>query len=138
MAFTRKFMACLEHPSDCVSAPGLNVKFAVNANGSGLTYKWEYLPTDGDGSWRPLYQFDTAEIEITTYEFMSGYQYHCIITDELGMTVTSNPATITMIDFRVTSWTSETNVSVGHNAYLDFDVIGENLKLLINPTSGNE
>lgn len=77
---------------------GESAIFHVSAEGSSLTYRWQYLKPGG--SWTNLpssitgYNTDTLTVEAT--ETRNGYQYRCAVTSS-GTTLHSDAATLTVL-----------------------------------------
>ena len=69
--------------------------FEVTASGNGLKYQWQ-TSKDGGNTWvnsgMTGYNTDTLAVYATIDR--SGYKFRCIITDNTGATLTSNPATL--------------------------------------------
>lgn len=88
----------VQQPQDVTAVESANVLFAVTANGNGLTYQWQFLPT---GSWQQWSDTSvtgatTSQLTIQALSYRNGYQYHCVITDSNGNQVTSAEATLTV------------------------------------------
>ncbi len=73
-----------------------NVTFTVAAVGDGLTYQWYYrfdggawLKSSGEG-------YNTATLKTKLLAYRDGYEYKCVITDEDGNVVESDPASMTV------------------------------------------
>ncbi len=82
------------HPTNVTASDGASVSFTVKASGSGLSYQWQ-TRTSSSGSWSDMYGSTSATLKLTAYNYMSGYQYRCAVTN-LGGTVHSNAATLTI------------------------------------------
>ncbi len=76
---------------------GQTASFSVAATGSGtLTYQWQQSTDSGD-SWTDISGATNTIYTITTTTAdMSGYQYHCVVTDGSNNSVTSQAATLTV------------------------------------------
>lgn len=76
-------------PTDQIVALDATAVFAVEANGIGLTYQWEYKTS---ASWMvcSLTGNKTAKLSVKAIESRMGNYYRCVITDENGNTVTSD------------------------------------------------
>lgn len=89
----------LEHPKDQSGAANETAVFSVIAQGEGLTYAWQYSADSGK-KWNAsnFEGFDTDTQPVTIKSYRSGQMYRCVITDAYGNTVTSNAATLTMLE----------------------------------------
>ena len=86
------------NPEDVEGAAGENAVFTVAAEGSGLSYQWQYANA-GSSVWRAssMSGSDTPEITVPIASYRDGQKYRCVVTDRDGNSVTSESATITMI-----------------------------------------
>ncbi|MCD8134292.1 MAG: hypothetical protein LUE19_10660, partial [Clostridiales bacterium] len=84
-------------PSDYTGLVGSTATFTVEADGTGLTYQWQYLNAGGV-TWRDssMTGATTAALSVTMTEARDGQQYRCIVTDENGNSVTSEAATLSL------------------------------------------
>jgi len=73
---------------------GSRVEFEVVATGDGLTYQWQYK--DGEGAWTNWADKTKSVLTFNAIASRNGRQVRCVITDEHGMTVTSDAATLTI------------------------------------------
>ena len=82
-------------PEDYTGAVGDIASFTVEAQGDGLSYRWQYKSLR-DGKWYNANVTGataaTMSIEVTAAR--SGMQFRCKVTDSSGKTVTSAPATL--------------------------------------------
>ena len=76
---------------------GETVTFTVEAQGEGLTYKWEY--SRGNGVWynTKMEGVNTATLIVPVLLSRDGYQYRCTVTDMYGNSATSQAATLTVV-----------------------------------------
>ena len=79
-------------PKDVVTKKGETVEFAVEAEGTGLTYQWQYR-TSSTGSWRDFASATKASIKKVTGDW-DGWQVKCVIKDKTGNSQDSNIAKI--------------------------------------------
>lgn len=90
---TALYIPIMSQPVDCVDKVGKTAKFHVEAEGTGLTYKWQYYnghswsASNATGS-----NTNTLSIKIT--EARDAQEYRCIITDTRGAKVISNTVSI--------------------------------------------
>ncbi len=84
-------------PSNQSVTEGQTASFSVAATGNGtLTYQWQES-TDNGATWANISGANAATYTIeNTTTAMSGYQYHCVVTDENSTDVTSRAATLTV------------------------------------------
>ena len=84
-----------KHPADQTAAAGTTAVFTVAAEGQNLTYQWQYR-TSETGSWMTtrLTGSVTDTLSVPAVAARNGYQYRCIIMDELGNILYSDPATL--------------------------------------------
>lgn len=82
-------------PKDLTVSAGSTAVFSLTAKGSGLTFQW-YASTDGGKTWNKssLTGNKTRKLSVKASKGRNGYQYHCVITDSNGNTVTSDAATL--------------------------------------------
>ncbi len=85
-------------PQDAEGAAGENAVFTVEAEGSGLSYQWQYANA-GSSVWRAssLSGNDTPEITVPIASYRDGQKYRCVVTDKDGNSVTSGSAAVKMI-----------------------------------------
>ena len=83
-------LAITSHPKDYTGSVGSRVTFSVVAQGSGLSYQWQYY---SGGTW---INFGTnkSTASLTVSRSHNGVKYRCIVKDSSGKSVTSNVATI--------------------------------------------
>ena len=86
-------------PMNMGGPAGSTVQFHVAAEGTGLTYQWQYS-NNGGASWGNTsmsgYNTDTLSVGVVAYR--DGYQYRCIVTDHSGVSQTSSVATLRVGD----------------------------------------
>ena len=88
----------IQKQPNCVTVEeGQTAIFSVGATGTALQYQWQYS-TDSGKTWKnnTISGSNTASIQVETTLKKNGYQYHCIVTDENGKSVTSNTASLTV------------------------------------------
>ena len=87
------------HPSNVSTVSGKTVSFSIQATGNGLTYQWQ-TSKDGGKTWvnsglsgnKSQYLFVYATIE------RAGYKFRCVVFDKDGNTLTSNYATLIVVE----------------------------------------
>jgi len=84
-------------PSDYTGLAGTTATFTVEADGTGLTYQWQYL-TAGGTIWHDsgMDGADTAALSVAITAARDGQQYRCVITDEDGNMVVSDAVTLSV------------------------------------------
>ena len=94
--------AITQQPVNQTPCAGSSTSFAVAASGnSALVYQWQ-VDTDGSGvNWTSITDGTgtgtTYNIPATTLS-QNGYMYRVSVTDGAGVTTTSSPATLTVVD----------------------------------------
>lgn len=81
-------------PKSVTTAAGTKAVFTVTAEGSGLTYQWQYYNTE-TGSWTSAGS-TSARLEVTASAGISGRKYRCVIKNSLNNKVNSGSATLTV------------------------------------------
>ena len=79
-------------PKDVVTKKGETVEFSVEAEGTGLTYQWQYR-TSASGSWRNFASAAKPSIQKVTGDW-DGWQVKCVIKDKTGNSLDSNTVKI--------------------------------------------
>lgn len=78
-------------------AVGNKATFNVTANGSGLTYQWQYKSVTDDCWYDSIMPgADTASVTVKATTARNGYQYRCVVKDSNGKKLTSNAAKLTV------------------------------------------
>ena len=82
-----------ENPEDYYGFEGDSVVFTVKANGSGLTYQWQQSSDGGETWWNHNTATAVTERYVTTLSASADGRYvRCVITDDYGNSVISDPA----------------------------------------------
>lgn len=96
----RTKLLIITHPADAELFADETAVFSVTASGDGPTYQWQQSSRtlartvnwiNIDGATLPTYQVE-ATVE------RDGTQYRCIVTDQYGNTLTSDAATLTVLE----------------------------------------
>ena len=111
LAVTAKITA---QPQKVTKAVGSTAKFTVTAEGTGLTYQWQYQ-SPGATSWTNLSSATSASLSVTATEARNGYQYRCVIKNSLGNSVTSSGAKLT-VTAKITAQPQKVTKAVGSTA----------------------
>ena len=78
-------------PVDFEGKIGETAVFTVVAEGEGLSYQWQ-VSTDGGKSWvnSSMTGYNTATFKPEIFHQRLSYQFHCVVKDSKGNSVTSN------------------------------------------------
>lgn len=93
-----KSIIITSQPKNQFAGIGEEVQFVVEADGDGLTYRWQYS-TDGGASWpnSPLESSTTDTLTLPATASRNGYLYRCKIVNSEGYTVYSEVVSLTVI-----------------------------------------
>lgn len=82
-------------PAGFVGTAGEMAVFEVEAEGTGLTYQWQYC-NEGSNVWRnsSMAGSTNAAISVEIASYRDGQKYRCVVTSESGYTATSDAAAI--------------------------------------------
>ena len=85
----------LVHPESVTGEIGDTATFAVEAEGDGITYQWQYC-NSGSTTWKnsSMTGTTTNKIEVKITKGRIGQKYRCVLTDARGNTVTTEEAQI--------------------------------------------
>ena len=87
-------------PKDVSAQESANAIFSITASGTGLTYQWQFMPTDGNDAsgWTntAITGATTSTLTVQALSYRAGYQYRCVVTDSSGNTAISAPAVLTI------------------------------------------
>ena len=89
---TSPSLSITSQPKDYTGAVGTKAIFSVVAQGSGLSYQWQYY---SGGTWKN-FGSNNPTATLTVSNSHNGMQYRCIVKDSSGKSVTSNVAIITI------------------------------------------
>ncbi len=124
-------LTILTQPVDVYSVAGGTSTFTVEAVGNDLTYQWQYLDTDHTTTnW-----YDCTPVTSTgcytdtlTVKSLVGrneHQYHCVITDADGNTVTTDAAELYI--FGIVTQPEDVSAAVGSTATFTVEAVGSDL-----------
>jgi len=91
--------AITKQPVSITAASGTIAKFTITATGDGLTYQWQWRK-NSSAEWAN-YGKESAtatSLSIEAIDARYGFQYHCIVKDKFGNTVTSSTAVLTLFE----------------------------------------
>ena len=84
-----------QQPQDVSANLGDMITISIEATGSGtLTYQW-YVKNAGSDTWAAS-KYKVASYQVQFLPAMVGRQYRCVVTDETGESVTSDPMTVSL------------------------------------------
>ena len=85
----------LVQPENVTGEIGDTATFAVEAEGDGITYQWQYC-NSGSTTWKnsSMTGTTTNKIEVKITKGRIGQKYRCVLTDARGNTVTTKEAQI--------------------------------------------
>ena len=84
-------------PSDIAGFIGETKRITVEAEGTGLTYQWQYC-APGSSTWTnsAIDGYDTNSFLIPLIAQRNGLSYRCVVTDSYGNTAVSEAASLTV------------------------------------------
>lgn len=114
-----------QHPANFTGREGDTATFTVKATGDGLTYQWQ-LSDDQGKTWR------TSATKSATYtaklsEKNDGRYLCCIVTDQYGNRLISNPAVMKIAVLNITSQPTDAMAGVGAQVNFVVKATGESL-----------
>ena len=88
-------------PTDASGKAGDKVSFNITATGEGIRYLWQYSEDNGS-TYKNLNSvwegYNTASLKVPVTSARNGFKYRCIVTDVTGISINSNPATLTVTE----------------------------------------
>ena len=102
-----------KQPTSATVKSGERVTFNINAEGSGLTYQWQYSDNQGK-TWHNS-RNKTASYSANLYYYNNGRYMRCIVTDKYGNSVTSNTVTMKQTTLKITGQPSNITGKNGDN-----------------------
>lgn len=122
----------IEHPDNITTSIGTNITMGINATGKNLKYQWQ-LSSDGGNTWRNsnVDGYNSANIFFSPTEAFHGRMYRCVITDDYGQTIISEPALILLTEYInkafIRQQPEDITVSLNNRANISVNAIGEEL-----------
>ena len=121
-------------PQDVTVEAGETAIFSVVAGGGSgdYTYQWEWT-CDGEEVYYRFTEepwatgFDTADLSVTVkdVDFTEGYRYRCVITDESGQSVVSEPAgPVEHLELQFRTQPQDREAIPGEWAFFSVEVVG--------------
>ena len=121
-------LAITQQPQSVTANAGDTVRFAVNANGVGLSYQW-YYKKSGASVWSKWAGHTTAATSATANESWNGMQVRCTVTDGSGSNVTSEVATVTVnVSFAITQHPQPVTAEIGDTVTFTVKASGNGLR----------
>ena len=123
----------ISHPPDIVTCAGLDTSFLVIAKGAELTYQWQLNKGNGFENIINNTTFAGAtskrlKIKNTDYA-MNGYVFHCVINGACNAPITSQAATLLVINKpQISISKTEYNLCSGENTTLEVRGEGKDLR----------
>ena len=121
-------------PEDVTTAAGTTAVFKVQAEGTGLKYKWQTSKNSGT-TWvdSGFKGYNTDTLNVPVIKDRNGYKFRCIVSDKDGCSVTSEAATLTVTssttpDIKITSQPADVTTAVGTTAVFKVQAEGTGLK----------
>ena len=142
-ADTPSALRIIRHPSDQSVHTGQTATFTIEAEGDGITYKWEVNRNDGAGWITPNGVYDQSDyVTIAANLSDNGFLYRCTVTNRYGSALTSSVATLYVTSSStlvITRQPADQYAVVGHQATFSIDATGKNVtyQWYINRNNGN-
>ena len=109
-----------KQPQDVETEKGATVEFSVEAEGTGLTYQWQYR-TGSTGNWRNFASATKSSIQKVTGDW-DGWQVRCLVKDRSGQSMLTRIATIKFAEKKLEITEQPTNVKVQTGETAKFSV----------------
>ena len=109
-----------KQPEDVETEKGATVEFSVEAEGTGLTYQWQYR-TGSTGNWRNFASATSAKIQKVVGNW-DGWQVRCLVKDRSGQSMLTRIATIKFVEKKLEITEQPTNVKVQPGETAKFSV----------------
>ncbi|MBQ3133589.1 MAG: leucine-rich repeat protein, partial [Clostridia bacterium] len=112
---------------DVTVLSGETAKVTLGVEGEGLTYEW-YYKNAGDSEFSLTTSFTGKSYSISMNADRAGRQVYCVVTDEDGVSVRSNVATLNMkTPLKITKQPASVSVANGKTAKVSFTATGDGL-----------
>ena len=108
-------------PKDYTGAIGSTATFSIAAQGTGLSYQWQYY---SGGTWKN-FGSNNPTATLTVSNSHNGMQYRCIVKDSNGKSVTSNVATIQITNLPLSILTQPKNYTGTVGSRATFTVVAQ-------------
>ena len=114
-------------PKNITVAPGEVATFEITASGRDLNYQW-YFKKSGSTGWSRWNSHTSASTTGTANDSWNGMQVFCRVTDAGGISVDSDPATITLRQaIAILSHPKDITTSPGMNVQFEVRATGKDL-----------
>lgn len=117
-------------PVNANAGYGETVSFSVEANGTNLTYQWQYCAADST-AWRNtnLSGYDTRTLTTEATAARNGNKYRCVITNQYGTSVTSNAAALSVkqLALKITKQPSDASGVINDTVSFAVEASGDGL-----------
>ena len=119
------------NPKDYAGVRGETAVFAVEAEGTGLSYQWQYCNEDSS-IWRDssMEGSNSENVSVPIASYRDGQKYRCVVTDAYGNTATSEAAVLTMVEPeapKITDQPEDYTGTVGETAVFEVKASGTGL-----------
>ena len=115
-------------PADTEASIGEVAAFTVVAEGTDLTYQWQYSVNGTSWINTTLAGYSTDTLRVTASAVTDGRQYRCVVTDQDGYTATSLPGVLTVkVSVKITGHPENQAGYDGEFVYFTVEAEGENL-----------
>ena len=119
------------NPEDYAGPKGETAVFTVAAEGTGLSYQWQYCNA-ASSIWRDssMEGSNSENISVPIASYRDGQKYRCVVTDAYGNTSTSDAAVLTMVEPeapKITGQPADYTGTVGETAVFEVKASGTGL-----------
>ena len=119
------------NPEDYAGQRGETAVFTVAAEGTGLSYQWQYCNATSN-IWRDssMEGSNTESVSVPIQSYRDGQKYRCIVTDAYNNTATSDMAVLTVKEPeapKITGQPSDYTGTVGETAVFEVTASGTGL-----------
>ena len=112
-------------PRNYVGAANSTAKFTVTASGDSLSYQWQYSDDNGATWLNSSLKTNTYSAKLTAEK--DGRMVRCIITDNAGNSVTSDPAVMRISNLKITTQPRDYVGAVNSTAKFTVTATGDSL-----------
>lgn len=119
------------NPEDYAGPKGETAVFTVAAEGTGLSYQWQYCNA-ASSIWRDssMEGSNSENVSVPIASYRDGQKYRCVVTDAYGNTATSDAAVLTMVEPeapKITGQPADYTGTVGETAVFEVKASGTGL-----------
>ena len=119
------------NPEDYAGVKGETAVFTVAAEGTGLSYQWQYCNA-ASSIWRDssMEGSNSENVSVPVASYRDGQKYRCVVTDAYGNTATSDAAVLTMVEPeapKITGQPADYTGTVGETAVFEVKASGTGL-----------